>query len=113
MACLWALGLRPPGLAAERRRPAVVSLVEAAVIFGPLANGCVLGNEKTSAGWPRFGGGGRCAWRPYLACLAASVRVHRPRSTLTNRDSAPFFLASMSIAAYRVAWGVLPPGLDQ
>src|SRR5690606_4913170 len=41
------------------------------------------------------------------------VRVNRPRSALAKRASLPFTLISRRMAAYSVAWGVLPPGLVQ
>jgi hypothetical protein len=53
----------------------------------------------------------------FLADFAAGVfpsfNANCPRSTFSNRDSAPFYLISLMIAAKSVACGVCPPGLDQ
>ena len=45
-------------------------------------------------------------------CFLPAGRVNRPRSALANRASSPLRV-SRRIEAYRVASGVLPPGLDQ
>ncbi len=41
------------------------------------------------------------------------LRVNCPRSVLMNRDSEPLPAISRRMALYKVAWGVLPPGLVQ
>src|SRR3712207_542519 len=45
--------------------------------------------------------------------ISVYTRWNLPRSAFLNRASLPFTEISRMIAEYRVAAGVLPPGLDQ